>query len=197
MPEKIDEEIDAIKTILKSLEELGDDVRKNVLDYVLKRIKFDTSNFVSGGQQQNPVSNFGDEKPLNAPEDGKEIHIRQFKESKNPKSAIEMATIVAYHLNYNISAAEKKDKIGASDLETWFRIADYPLPKGNMKFLLVNTKNAGYFDSVGGGEYKLNAVGYNLVKHNLPKADGQPAPRKSRKAAKKAVRKAPKKSTKK
>lgn len=197
MSEKIDKEIEAIKTILKSLEELEDDVRKNVLDYVLKRIKFDIAGFVPEGQGQSFTPSFGDEKPFTPSQEGKEIHIKQFKESKNPKSAIEMATIVAYHLQYNVGAADRKEKIGVADLETWFRIADYPLPKGDMKFLLVNTKNAGYFDSAGSGEYKLNAVGYNLVKHNLPKGDGQSSSRKPRKAAKKAVKKAAKKSTKK
>jgi hypothetical protein len=191
MSEKIDKEIDAIKTILTCLEELEDDVRKNVLDYILKRIKFDTSSFTIESQQPN----FGNEKFFTPPQEGSEIHIKQFKEGKNPKSAIEMATIVAYHLQYNVPAGERKEKIGVSDLETWFRIADYPLPKGDMKFLLVNTKNAGYFDSAGTGEYKLNAVGYNLIKHNLPKGDGQSAPRKKRRAAKKAVKKVAKKST--
>jgi hypothetical protein len=33
----------------------------------------------------------------------------------------------------------------------------------------VNAKNAGYFESAGGGRYKLNTVGYNLVAHNLPR----------------------------
>jgi len=198
MSDKIDKEIDAIKTILKSLEELEDDVRKNVIDYVLKRIKFDVAGFGPEGQSRNFMPNLGDEKPfIHGGDDGKEIHIKQFKESKNPRSAIEMATIVAYHLQYNVGAAERKEKIGTSELETWFRIADYPLPKGDMKFLLVNTKNAGYFDSVGSGEYKLNAVGYNLVKHNLPKGEGQSTHRRANKAAKKAVKKAPKKSTKK
>lgn len=198
MSDKIDKEIEAIKTILKSLEELEDDVRKNVLDYVLKRIKFDIAGFVPEGQNRNFMPNLGDEKPFTSSlEDSNEIHIKQFKESKNPKSAIEMATIVAYHLQYNVGAAERKEKVGSSDLETWFRIADYPLPKGDMKFLLVNTKNAGYFDSVGSGEYKLNAVGYNLVKHNLPKGDGHSASRRAKKGAKKATKKVPKKSTRK
>ena len=41
---------------------------------------------------------------------------------------------------------------------------------------LTNAKNAGYFESVGEGKFKLNAVGYNLVAYSLPKSgsDGEP-----------------------
>jgi hypothetical protein len=34
---------------------------------------------------------------------------------------------------------------------------------------LPNAEGAGYFDSLGGGEYRLNAIGYNLVNHSMPR----------------------------
>lgn len=192
MSDNIDLEIEAIKTILKTLQDLDDDNRKNVIEYVLKRIGFILP--VNGGKDSDDGNN---KKSQNGEGDTEEIqHIKQFRELKQPKSALEMAVIIAYYLQYVAEAEKRKDRIGVTDLQTWFRIADYPLPRGEMRFVLVNTKNAGYIDSVGNGEYKLNAIGYNLVKHNLPRQDS--SGQKSRtKTARKKNKKATKKSAKK
>ena len=198
MSEKIDNEIEAIKTILTTLQFLDDEIRKNVLDYVLKRINFNPSTVFANQQQPNPGEIFTAEQLINTGGGHDEVHIKQFKETKGPKSAIEMAALVAYFLQYLAPSAERKDKVNVSDLETWFRIADFPLPGSDMKFVLVNTKNAGYFDNVGGGDFKLNAVGYNLIKHNLPRKDNQTSTgKRTKKASKKATKKVAKKSTKK
>jgi hypothetical protein len=47
-----------------------------------------------------------------------------------------------------------------------FKSAVFKLP-ADASFTLVNAKNAGYLDSIGGGQYKLNPVGYNLVAHRM------------------------------
>lgn len=198
MSDKIDKEIEAIKTILTTLQSLDDEVRKNVLEYVLKRINFNPVAIFTSQQQSNPGEIFTIDQFANSNAEQEAVHIKKFKESKGPKSAIEMAALVAYFLQYLAPTEDRKDKVNTSDLETWFRIADFPLPKGDMKFVLVNTKNAGYFDNVGSGDFKLNAVGYNLIKHNLPRKENQIGTGKRvKKATKKPVKKASKKSTKK
>jgi len=78
-----------------------------------------------------------------------------------------MAALVAYFLSDLAPESKKKSTVTTKDMETYFKIAGYRLPKA-LQQLLGNAKNAGYFDPVGTGEYKLNAVGYNLVVHNLP-----------------------------
>ena len=62
---------------------------------------------------------------------------------------------------------ERKDRITTKDIETYFKIAEFPLTK--TQFTLPNAKAAGYLDAVGNGEYKLNAVGHNLVVHSMPR----------------------------
>jgi hypothetical protein len=89
-------------------------------------------------------------------------------EEKQPRSAIEMAVLVAYYLSHKSPIAERKQTISADDLTTYFKIAGFKLPNAP-QYTLPNAKNAGYLDSVGGGEYKLNPVGYNLIVHSLPK----------------------------
>ena len=79
-----------------------------------------------------------------------------------------MAAVVAYYLAEVLNQPEQKKTIDISDIEKYFKQARYPLPS-NVPMALVNAKNAGYFDAVGGGRYKLNPVGYNLVAHTLPR----------------------------
>lgn len=96
-----------------------------------------------------------------------QIDIRSLKAEKNPNSAIEMACLVAYYLQELASKNDRKQKISAHDVEKYFKQASFKLPK-RLDQLLVNAKASGYFESAGRGEYKLNAVGYNLVAHGLP-----------------------------
>tara|TARA_R110002072_G_scaffold57508_1_gene147812 strand:- start:857 stop:1105 length:249 start_codon:yes stop_codon:yes gene_type:complete len=79
-----------------------------------------------------------------------------------------MACIVAYYLDSLAGADEKSPTISAKDLQKYFKQAGHKLPK-RIDQLLVDAKAAGYFDSVGRAQYKLNPVGHNLVVHTLPR----------------------------
>jgi hypothetical protein len=169
MAEHIDKEIEALKAVLHALEPLPAEVRASVLRYVLQRLQIvlepltqisssDASSATSGttgtGVEQHVLPN----------------HIKALKEQKKPRSANEMAALVAYFLASAAPKAERKDKITAKDIETYFKIAEFPLTK--TQFTLPNAKAAGYLDAVGDGEYKLNAVGHNLVVHSMPRSTG-------------------------
>lgn len=169
MPEKdIDQEVEAIRTISSALQSLDDSTRQRVMDYVLRR--FSLSSTRPSPIQQTPITK--------SPQDflaessfSQVSHIRQLKELKKPKTAIEMAALVAYFLSDLAPENDRKTGVTTKDMETYFKIAGYRLPTA-LQQLLGNAKNAGYFDLVGTGEYKLNAVGYNLVVHNLPRGEG-------------------------
>ncbi len=96
--------------------------------------------------------------------------IRALKAQKDPTTATEMACLVAYYLKDLAPPEERKDTVTASDLDKYFRQASFRLPKAKDQ-LPFNVKNAGYFESAGSGAFRLNAVGYNLVAHSLPRAD--------------------------
>ncbi len=170
-PENLDveNEIDAIKAILSALAPLSPAVRNNVLEYVLKRLGIvNPSASVAGvdapaNEALQTAPRAEREQPAGGP-----IHIRQFKEQKQPHSANEMAAVVAYYLAH--ISPEKKKSINAKDIEDQFQIAGFPLP-AQAKFTLTNARNAGYLDSAGAGAYQLNAVGHNLVAHSLPRGD--------------------------
>ena len=175
MPEEIEKEIEAIKTLLIALEPLNPKVRESVLGYVIKRLNISIpevptslhlpehkapENGITMPDISGPKTS---EKPI-----GQQIDIRQLKEDKSPKSAIEMAVLVSYYLSNVATENVRKETISTGDLEKYFKMAKFRLPK-SLKFTLPNAKKAGYLESAGTGEYKLNPVGYNLVVHSMPK----------------------------
>ncbi|MCU7846177.1 MAG: hypothetical protein KZQ93_20260 [Candidatus Thiodiazotropha sp. (ex Monitilora ramsayi)] len=93
--------------------------------------------------------------------------IRTLKEEKQPKSAQQMACVVAYYLSELAGEDERSETVTTADLEKYFKQAGFKLPE-DIKQVLKNAKRAGYFESAERGHYKLNAVGYNLVTHGLP-----------------------------
>jgi hypothetical protein len=177
VPEEIEQEIAAIKSVLEALDPLKPDIRQNVLAYVVRRLKITLKLEGEGGDPAHAAEQPGAGAPAVPPTPARlgnaPVHIKAFKEQKNPRSDREMSAIVAYFLANLAPQAQRKEKITTRDIETYFKIADFPLPK-KLDMTLVNAKAAGYFDSAGSGEYKLNAVGHNLVAHNLPRGtEGQ------------------------
>jgi hypothetical protein len=188
--EHIDKEIDAIKEVLCALDPLPADVRASVLDYVIRRLQISLAT-VQQATASLPLPDRGTRPMLGAVETVVEqltmpAHIKDFKEKKKPRSANEMAALVAYYLANLAPQKDRKDKITTKDIETYFKIAEFPLPE-KTQFTLPNAKSAGYLDAVGNGEYKLNAVGHNLIVHSMPRgADGKAASK--RRPTKKARR---------
>jgi hypothetical protein len=83
-----------------------------------------------------------------------------------------MACLVAYYLQELAPDEEQKQTVSTQDIEKYFKQAGFKLPKA-LEQILRDAKSSGYFESAGRGEYKLNAVGYNLVAHSLPKNKGE------------------------
>jgi hypothetical protein len=170
MPEKFDIEIDAIKTVLTTLSPLTAEVRQAVLEYVLKRLDLPLGRTL--GSLSSPgsalIERIDASLEASSVQPEKVIHLKELKEQKKPKSAIEMAVLVAYYLSHLVAPGDRKISISTKDIETYFKIGGYKLPTAPA-FTLPNAKNAGYLDSVGHGEYKLNPVGYNLIVHSLPR----------------------------
>ncbi len=78
-----------------------------------------------------------------------------------------MACLVAFYLKELAPDGERKDTISSADLDKYFKQAQFKLPE-RIAQVLPDAKASGYFDSAARGEYKLNAVGYNLIAHSLP-----------------------------
>jgi hypothetical protein len=113
----------------------------------------------------------------------KTVDIRTFFEEKKPSSDVEATAVVAYYYQNLAPEAERQEFIDSAMLARAFRLARRPLPS-RMIYTLTNARNAGYLDSKGDGQYKLNPVGYNLVEHVLGRPPEKTAGKVRRKGAK-------------
>jgi hypothetical protein len=142
-----------------------------VITYVLQRLGLAAaaSPTTTGSDQRlSPAAPVSD-----APLRGAPIaDIRSFTEQKKPRTANEMAAVVAYYLSEVAREPERKTEVSAADIEKYFKQAPFRLPAA-ARMTLTNAKNAGYLDpGTEKGTFKLNPVGHNLVAHALPAAGG-------------------------
>jgi hypothetical protein len=171
-----DPELAAMTQVIDALEPLDDLARSRVLDYVFRRLGLKLPVAApAGGLAVNVFD------PVPALQPGGltpgQTDIRTLKAAKKPKSASEMAAIVAYYLSELAPQTDRKDQIDAGDIKKYFKQADFPLPEAP-SMTLIHTRNAGYLDAgAERGRYKLNPVGYNLVAHNLPSRAGAEGPK--------------------
>ncbi|MFY2763931.1 hypothetical protein [Arenimonas sp. MALMAid1274] len=165
----------AIDILLEALEPLDEASRETAMLAVCRQLKISSgpapkeagsSDRPTEVDQSAPTSS-SPQAPAKA---ALRVDIRSFKDEKKPNSVKQMACVVAYYLKELANAEEQKETVSSADLEKYFKQAGYKLPT-RMPQVLIDAKASGYFESVGRGEYKLNAVGHNLVAHNLPGED--------------------------
>lgn len=182
-----DKELKAMADMVSALGDLEADAQVRVINYVLGRLgirspdgqlKQITNLPITGVQSGMP--------PINPSGDSGIFDILTLREQKNPKSAIQMAVLVAYYLKDFAPAGERKDTIDASDTEKFFTQAQFELPAGKngAADTLNNAKRSGYLESVGTGVYKLNAVGYNLAAYRMNKQGSENVKKKRSKTKK-------------
>ncbi len=165
-----DSELSAIRAVLSALVPLKREARTRVLDYVFKRLGLviDAASPTLPTSAASLPTTGTNVAEITATSPGSVQDIRSLHQQKSPKSANEMAALVAYYLADVAPQAARKDTINSDDLKKYFKQAGFKLPS-SAKMTLVNAKNSGYLESTGtAGQYKLNPVGYNLVVHNLP-----------------------------
>ena len=162
----------AIDKIIGALDSLDPDARQTAIEAACSHLGVKPP---SGSALQAPIPLNPSPSTLTQPLNGTQqqpaqIDIKTLKEQKKPTSAAQMACVVAYYLQDLAPSNERKDTVTAEDIKRYFKQAKFKLPK-TISQLLPDSRLAGYFDSAPGkGEYRLNAVGYNLVVHNLPKS---------------------------
>jgi hypothetical protein len=168
----LEQEIEAMRQIASALEPLAHDARERVMKYVASQIGLAENLFTAGFRSDDEgaidVDTVLPDDDDTAPENNagrSVIDIRALVAEKRPKSAVEMATLVAYYLAE--LAPEKQASVNVGDLEKYFKQGAYPLPKV-VRFTLTNAKDSGYLEAASRGQYKLTPVGHNLVAHDMP-----------------------------
>jgi hypothetical protein len=179
----IEQELTAITTIIKALDDLDESGRIRVIRYVFDHLKLSTDHFETHSGNVRDQSLLDTQLPTAKEVPQRILDIRTLREEKQPSTDVQMVSLVAYYLAELAPQAMRKDSISAGDVTEFFKQAGYPLPK-DARFTLTNARNAGYLDAVGNGQYRLNPVGHNLVVHKMPRA-GSEAEAKSARAGRK------------
>jgi hypothetical protein len=188
----IEAELSAVQTVATALAGLSGEAQDRVIEFSLRMIgrAAPTAPLAPGSsmpamQPDTPSAQMPSPTPIVPPRPVTDI--RSLREAKGPRTANEMAALVAYYVSELAPEEDRKSSIATEDLEKYFKQAQYPLP-GAMRVVLGSAKAAGYLDSADRGQYRLNPVGYNLVVHGLP-AEGDSAARNRRRTAKKTTAK--------
>lgn len=100
--------------------------------------------------------------------------IKSFTDFKAPKSDQQFTAVVAYFYQFEAPDGQKRDAIDATTMKEAARQAGRKQVK-NWGITLDNAKRSGYLDKGERGEFKLNAVGENLVAITLPGISGSSA----------------------
>ena len=178
-------EFDAAKTIVETLQGLDKQLQARAIRFAIESLglpaAFSGTSSVTSLTASSPLSN-AVELPASHGSSSRPKDIRQFTAEKLPKNDVQFAAIVAYYHRFEASEGERKETINAADLTEAARLVQRERPPAPGQ-TLINAKNTGYLDLVGGGAYKINTVGENLVAVTLPGNGSDSSPR--RKAPKK------------
>src|SRR5579875_3191032 len=122
-----DGELRAMNVIVAALRPLREEERKRVLEYVLGRFGA-VALQVPLASVGSPASSSVSIASAGAETAGRSIHdIRSLKEAKNPRSANEMAALVAYYSRAPAQGAHQKPKINKRNIERYLKSAHLKL----------------------------------------------------------------------
>jgi hypothetical protein len=129
---EIQAEIQALETVFSALAPLDEIARRRVLGYVQERFGSSVAEKLVAPQ---PMSGLPEGRVIEEPVAAAVItDILTLKDQKQPKSAVEMAVLVAFYLSEVATADVSKETIGTADITKYFEQGDYPLPSLLMGF---------------------------------------------------------------
>lgn len=188
----IDNEFDAAKAIVETLKGLDREKQERAIRFAGETLGLHAA-VVPGGPGTPPPAAQGhirEENTEPSPRGGV-VDIKQFTQSKAPKTDQQFAAVVAYYYRFEAPANERKEVIGVKDLQEAARLAERKRP-GNCLATLNNARNKGYLDTAGRAKFQINSVGENLVAMTLPGKDRpKPSKRKRGNTSNKKKGKAP------
>lgn len=184
----IGNELDAAKAIVAALDGLEKQQQERALRYAGETLglhihpAYSATSPVAAAPVVAPVS-----ATSAAPAAPRAPDIKQFTDSKAPKTDNQFAAVVAYYYRFEAPPEQRRETIDDATVRDAARMVGRKRPS---RQLLHNAKNRGYLDALGAGEFRINNVGENLVAVTLPNEEpirrksGAAKPRKSAKPRK-------------
>jgi hypothetical protein len=171
MSDDLEDDVKAISMLLTVLRPLDADTRAQVLEFVIKRLGISLTMQPGAAAHKPGISDLNLTHSTQIPAVQPSADIRSFAAEKAPRTVNQKVAVIGYYFAHLASASERREFLTAQDIEPYFVQAGFPLPSAPASITLANAKNAGYLNAVGRGQFKLNAIGYNLVAHKLPSGE--------------------------
>jgi hypothetical protein len=168
-PQAASNEFDAAKTIVETLKRLDKHQQERAIRFASETLGLHQATQRPHEIAMGAPGQASDARAVTSGA-GRAIDIKQFTDSKAPKSDQQFAAVVAHYYRFDAPPEERRETINVQVLADAARRAGRKRPG---RLTLNNAKNQGYFDSVGRGEFKLNTVGENLVAITLPGNTGE------------------------
>jgi hypothetical protein len=158
------EDFDIAKAIVEKLKDVAPEQQERILRWVFEilGLKLQARDSIQSASPSQQVPALAATAVTTAPISD----IKQFIASKLPKSDQQYATAVAYYYQFEAPESKRRETINPEILQESTRLSGRAR-LANAAVILRNAKNQGYLDAVGGGEYKINHVGENLVAMTL------------------------------
>ena len=150
-----DNELDAAKMIVVALKGLQKNQQERAIRYASETLGLSTAQPV----QPNAPAHVVEPSPTGHQPDHsakRAVDIKQFSESKSPKSDNQFAAVVAYYYRFEAPVEQRRDSIDDAVLRDAARLVVRKRPS---RMTLNNAKNRGYLDAIGGGNFRINTVG--------------------------------------
>jgi hypothetical protein len=175
-------EFDAAKVVAEEIRSFDDSARQRILRWAAESLGMAAQVATPNVTFQAQVPSV---RPVAVATPGQALDIKTFVGSKQPKSDVQFATVVAYY--HRFESSERRESIGSDVLQEAARHTGRPR-LSNPTMTLNNAKSAGYLNSTGRGQFSISTVGENLVAMTLPggPAGDSQTPKKAKKKSKSA-----------
>lgn len=168
MSEKPDD-LEAVRIIVKTMEAFKDqEEQRRILRWACEKLGLTIGVSTSVGGSSGSGKGAHEAGVVSGVHGKQIVSIREFVAQKNPRSDNQFAAAVAYYYRFEAPESERKDAVGAADLQEACRQAGRNR-LGDPGKTLRNAHSVGLLDKAGeAGNYKINTVGENLVAMTLP-----------------------------
>ena len=176
---------DAAKAIVETLKKVDKQQQEQAIRFASESLGLSIPSHAQGSGLPRQTATGTPPHPSGA--QARSTDVKQYTNTKAPRSHQQFAAVVAYFYRYEASEAQRKDFITADDLREAVRLVGWKgltIPLSTLN----NAKNAGYLDAAARGQFRISTVGENLVAVTLP-GDNTEAPRRRAGGRKKVAKK--------
>lgn len=185
---KIIDDLEAVRTIIQVLESFDSKDRERIIRWAKEKLGMQPTGQTSTTPKQDQSIIMP---PAGSAATGVIKDIKSFISEKSPKNDMQLAAAVAYYYHFEAPEGQQKEFITSEDLLDACRKADCTRPT-NPGQTLRNAFQSGLLDRAGEkGQFRLNAVGENLVAMVLPEGEGGGSVKPAKKTKKKPTQKKP------